>query len=72
MLSSAWEYCSGATYMDIDEEGEWDLYVMVEYDDEYSDYAKVASCVIDHTEPDIVKIIKPRSKEALLSVTLWV
>lgn len=57
----AWEYCSGATYMDIDEEGEWDLYVMVEYDDEYSDYAKVASCVIDHTEPDIVKIIKPRS-----------
>lgn len=56
---SDWEYCSGATYMEIDEEGEWDLYIMVEYDD-YSDYAKVATCVIDQTEPDIVKIIKPR------------
>lgn len=57
---SGWEYCSGATYMEIDEEGEWDLYIMVEYDD-YSDYAKVATCVIDQTEPDIVKVIQPKA-----------
>lgn len=57
---SDWEYCSGATYMEIDEEGEWDLYIMVEYDD-YSDYAKVATCVIDQTEPNIVKIIQPKA-----------
>lgn len=57
---SDWEYCSGATYMEIDEEGEWDLYIMVEYDD-YSDYGKVASCVIDQTEPDVVKVIQPKA-----------
>lgn len=39
----------------IDEEGEWDLYVRVMYDDDYEDF-KVATCTIDKTNPTVYSV----------------
>lgn len=66
-----WERCTGSTYMEIDEPGNWDLYIKVEYDGK-SINGKVASCVIDRTPPEVYEVTKSNSGSSSKTITLSV
>lgn len=66
-----WERCTGSTYMEIDEPGDWDLYIKVEYDNKTIN-GKVASCVIDRTPPEVYEVTKSNTGSSSKSITLSV
>lgn len=66
-----WERCTSSTYMEVDEPGNWDLYIKVEYDGKTIN-GKVASCVIDRTPPEVYEVTKSNNTSSSKSITLSV
>lgn len=50
-----WIDCTGSTVMQINEPGEWELYIMVSYNNS-SKSGSVASCIIDNVKPYILHV----------------
>ena len=62
-----WETCG--RYIEIDEEGKWDLYIRVEYDGEYIT-GKVATCAVDRTAPDIEDVSKKSATSSRMTIEI--